>query len=118
MPMLPYMIKLDHHLSVHRDLKPHNILLCKHPKKRICAKISDFGLSKKYKPDETTSSSGSRGTRGWTARELHDKTLKEKVYMYVASKQNELVHTQLMSIDENDSCMWLFHPQGSASFYY
>ena len=65
--------------SVHRDLKPHNILLLREDSGRLCVKISDFGLSKKYRPGQTTSRTAPTGTRGWAAPELHDKRLREEV---------------------------------------
>ena len=60
-------------LIVHRDLKPHNILLSllsPENEERYRAKISDFGVSKKYRPDQTRSSTGQKGTDGWTAPEV------------------------------------------------
>ncbi|XP_058075534.1 G-type lectin S-receptor-like serine/threonine-protein kinase LECRK3 [Magnolia sinica] len=50
---------------IHCDIKPSNILLddC------LTARISDFGLAKLLKTDQTRTSTGIRGTRGYVARE-------------------------------------------------
>ncbi len=62
---------------VHRDLKPHNILLQwkaepRSLEQKVKVKIADFGLSKKT--NEYGSASVSRQRRaaqGWTAREIY-----------------------------------------------
>ncbi|KAK1287811.1 G-type lectin S-receptor-like serine/threonine-protein kinase RLK1 [Acorus calamus] len=50
---------------IHCDIKPHNILL----DDAFEAKISDFGLAKLLKTDQTRTTTGIRGTKGYVAPE-------------------------------------------------
>ncbi|KAL3728903.1 hypothetical protein ACJRO7_033481 [Eucalyptus globulus] len=66
---------------IHCDIKPQNILIdeCRR------AKISDFGLSKLMKPDQTNTMTRIRGTRGYVAPEWHKNlpvTVKADVYSF------------------------------------
>ncbi|KAI3427485.1 Protein kinase domain-containing protein [Psidium guajava] len=66
---------------IHCDIKPQNILIdeCRQ------AKISDFGLSKLLKPDQTNTMTRIRGTRGYVAPEWHKNlpvTVKADVYSF------------------------------------
>ena len=66
---------------IHYDIKPQNILM----DKNMCTKISDFGLSKLLKPDQTKTFTDIRGTRGYVAPEWHRKmfvTVKVDVYSF------------------------------------
>ena len=58
--------------SVHRDLKPHNILLKETPSKEFIALISDFGLCRKvpYGRNTVTTKEDLVGTIGWIAPEV------------------------------------------------
>ena len=66
---------------IHCDIKPQNILMDQFHR----AKISDFGLAKLLKPDQTRTFTGIRGTRGYVAPEWHRKlpiTAKADVYSF------------------------------------
>ena len=62
-------------LSVHRDIKPHNVLISQPDNNGLVhAMISDFGLCKKL-PDghiSCSKQSGMTGTEGWMAPEMLD----------------------------------------------
>ena len=60
-------------ISVHRDIKPHNVLISlPDGKGRVRAMISDFGLCKKLAAGRISFSrrSGAAGTEGWIAPEM------------------------------------------------
>lgn len=66
---------------IHCDIKPQNILMDEY----MCPKISDFGLAKLLKADQTRTTTGFRGTRGYVAPEWHRKmpiTVKADVYSF------------------------------------
>ncbi|KAK3419360.1 hypothetical protein EUGRSUZ_H05095, partial [Eucalyptus grandis] len=66
---------------IHCDIKPQNILI----DDNMQAKISDFGLSKLLKPDQTNTITMIRGTRGYVAPEWHKQlpvTVKVDTYSF------------------------------------
>ncbi|XP_040375889.1 G-type lectin S-receptor-like serine/threonine-protein kinase LECRK3 [Oryza brachyantha] len=67
---------------IHCDVKPQNILM----DAAGTAKISDFGLAKLLRPDQTRTFTGVRGTRGYLAPEWYrgagPVTVKADVYSY------------------------------------
>ena len=66
---------------IHCDIKPQNVLL----DDAHTAKISDFGLAKLLKADQTRTTTGIRGTRGYVAPEWFRNmpiTVKVDVYSY------------------------------------
>ncbi|KAK6138365.1 hypothetical protein DH2020_027894 [Rehmannia glutinosa] len=66
---------------IHCDIKPQNVLL----DESHIAKISDFGLAKLLKPDQTKTTTGIRGTRGYVAPEWFRNmpiTVKVDVYSF------------------------------------
>ena len=66
---------------IHCDIKPQNILM----DASYTAKLSDFGLAKLMKPDQTKTFTGIRGTRGYLAPEWHRNmpiTVKADVYSF------------------------------------
>ncbi|KAK9949915.1 hypothetical protein M0R45_005424 [Rubus argutus] len=66
---------------IHCDVKPQNILMDEY----MCPKISDFGLAKLLQQDQTRTSTGIRGTKGYVAPEWHRKmpvTVKADVYSF------------------------------------
>ena len=66
---------------IHCDIKPQNILL----DDSFAARISDFGLAKLLKKDQTRTTTGIRGTKGYVAPEWFRKipvTVKVDVYSF------------------------------------
>ena len=62
-------------LPVHRDIKPHNVLISQPDQYgKVRAMISDFGLCKKLAAGKISFSrrSGAAGTEGWIAPEMLD----------------------------------------------
>ncbi|CAA2983075.1 G-type lectin S-receptor-like serine threonine-kinase RLK1 [Olea europaea subsp. europaea] len=66
---------------IHCDIKPQNVLL----DDSFTAKISDFGLAKLLKPDQSKTTTGIRGTKGYVAPEWFKNmpiTVKVDVYSF------------------------------------
>ncbi|KAJ0786470.1 putative protein kinase RLK-Pelle-SD-2b family [Helianthus annuus] len=83
---------------IHCNIKPHNILF----DESWTAKISDFGLSKLLRPDQSGTLTGVRGTRGYLAPEWHKNTListKVDIYSFGVVLLEILCCTGDMEID-------------------
>ncbi|CAL9104539.1 unnamed protein product [Musa textilis] len=64
---------------IHCDIKPQNVLL----DDKFVARISDFGLAKLLKSDQTRTNTGIRGTRGYVAPEwFKSMAITKKVDVY------------------------------------
>ncbi|KAF5818706.1 putative protein kinase RLK-Pelle-SD-2b family [Helianthus annuus] len=83
---------------IHCNIKPHNILF----DESSTAKISDFGLSKLLRQDQSGTLTGVRGTRGYMAPEWHKNTListKVDIYSFGVVLLEILCCTGDMKID-------------------
>uniref|UniRef100_A0A6N2KVC7 non-specific serine/threonine protein kinase n=1 Tax=Salix viminalis TaxID=40686 RepID=A0A6N2KVC7_SALVM len=94
--LLGYCHDEDHRLPecetqiIHCDIKPQNILI----DESRCPKVSDFGLAKLMKSDQTKTFTGIRGTRGYVAPEWHRNmpvTVKVDVYSFGDGDLDKLV---------------------------
>ena len=68
------MLSLTHTHTVHRDLKPQNILLKLTPLNEVIPLISDFGLFREVPNDNShvTTINSMAGTLGWIAPEMSE----------------------------------------------
>ncbi|KAJ0940176.1 putative protein kinase RLK-Pelle-SD-2b family [Helianthus annuus] len=83
---------------IHCNIKPHNILF----DDTWTAKISDFGLSKLLRPDQSGTLTSVRGTRGYLAPEWHKNTListKVDIYSFGVVLLEIFCYTGDMNID-------------------
>ncbi|XP_055832157.1 G-type lectin S-receptor-like serine/threonine-protein kinase LECRK3 [Solanum dulcamara] len=97
---------------IHCDIKPQNILM----DDQFCAKISDFGMAKLLKKDQTRTYTGIRGTRGYVAPEWHRNlpvTVKADVYSFGVVLMELICRRKCVdwSLDENESILeyWVYN---------
>ncbi|KAM3290287.1 G-type lectin S-receptor-like serine/threonine-protein kinase LECRK3 [Capsicum chacoense] len=97
---------------IHCDIKPQNILM----DDQFCAKISDFGMSKLLKKDQTRTYTGVRGTKGYVAPEWHRKlpvTVKADVYSFGVVLLELICRRKCvdLSLNENESILeyWVYN---------
>ncbi|XP_049380343.1 G-type lectin S-receptor-like serine/threonine-protein kinase LECRK3 [Solanum stenotomum] len=97
---------------IHCDIKPQNILM----DDQFCAKISDFGMAKLLKKDQTRTYTGIRGTRGYVAPEWHRNlpvTVKADVYSFGVVLLELICRRKCvdMSLDENEAILeyWVYN---------
>lgn len=99
---------------VHRDLKPHNILLSMpNAHGRIKAMISDFGLCKKLAVGRHSFSrrSGVPGTEGWIAPEMLSEDCKENPVSNghrpseTAASRTVRTRSLLSGLEGSDTCL-------------
>ncbi|KAJ9537050.1 hypothetical protein OSB04_029783 [Centaurea solstitialis] len=97
---------------IHCNIKPHNILF----DESWTAKISDFGLSKLLRPNQSGTLTGVRGTRGYMAPEWHKNTListKVDIYSFGVVLLEILccggnVEIDISSDDKVPLCTWVY----------
>lgn len=97
---------------IHCDIKPQNILM----DEQFCAKISDFGMAKLLKKDQTRTYTAIRGTIGYVAPEWHRKlpvTVKADVYSFGVVLLELICRRKHVdnSLDEKESILeyWVYN---------
>ncbi|XP_057837439.2 G-type lectin S-receptor-like serine/threonine-protein kinase LECRK3 [Cryptomeria japonica] len=91
---------------VHCDIKPQNILL----DDNYNPKISDFGLAKLMKAEQTRTFTGARGTKGYVAPEWHKNiaiTVKVDVYSFGVMLLEIICCRKTINLDAPENEMFL-----------
>ncbi|KAH0745634.1 hypothetical protein KY285_007291 [Solanum tuberosum] len=97
---------------IHCDIKPQNILM----DDQFCAKISDFGMAKLLKKDQTRTNTRIRGTEGYVAPECSRNlpvTVKADVYSFGVVLLELICRRRCvdMSLDKNEEILeyWVYN---------
>ncbi len=84
--------------TVHRDLRPENLLIKKISDSKLLLIISDFGISKRVESDKTVTTAEHRGNIDWIPHEIAWAKFKKIPVQYVclANYSSMYEHTKMI----------------------